>query len=60
MDKNLFYFLIILMLFIFIGIPTGFCIYRIITTKEYNKRKNYSNIHNNINYKEEDALIHNV
>ena len=48
------------MLFIFVGLPTVFCLYRIITTKEYNKRKNYSNIENNINYKEEDALIHNV
>ena len=68
MDRNLFYFLMFSLLFIFICLPTGCCIYRLITTKEYNKRKNYSNneiVNNNINksninYQEEDPLIHKV
>ena len=58
------------LLFIFICLPTGCCIYRLITAKEDNKRKNYPTIDNNdrtiianksnINYQEEDPLLHNV
>jgi hypothetical protein len=54
MDRNLLYFVIALCLFIFVVVPTSCCLYRCITTKEYQQKKNN---YSNVKYSETNPLL---